>query len=144
SRSTPAMLLSCIRILNYAFSCSRLTLLVTPPLAGFAAKFQIFRVLYEGGQLYAARGAPNLSYWLYGLLVVGGLNTVLSVVYYLKVMKVMILETTLEEVEGRPSPPLAAPGGSVVYASLLAVVILVVGLLSDPRARASGQGVARF
>ena len=50
--------------------------------------------------------------------IIGGLNTVLSVVYYLKVMKVMILETTLEEVEGRPSPPLVAPGASVLYASL--------------------------
>jgi NADH-quinone oxidoreductase subunit N len=130
--------------LTITLSIFLLSLLGIPPLAGFAAKFQIFRVLYEGGQLYASRAQPNLSYWLYGLLVIGGLNTVLSVVYYLKVMKVMILETTLEEVEGRPSPPLVAPGGAVLYASLLAVVILVVGILWDPLARMSDQGVKHF
>src|SRR5207248_6505179 len=101
-------------------------------------------VLYEGGQTWTAHGRPALAWWLYALLVIGGLNTVLSVVYYLKVMKVMILETTLEEVEGRPSPPLVAPGASVLYASLLAVVILVVGILWNPLARVSDRGVDRF
>jgi NADH-quinone oxidoreductase subunit N len=131
-------------VLTVALSVFLLSLLGIPPLAGFAAKFQIFRVLYEGGQHYGNIGQPRLGYWLYALLVIGGLNTVLSVVYYLKVMKVMILETTLEEVEGRPSPPLAAPGASVLYASLLAVVILVAGILWDPLARVSDRGVDRF
>jgi NADH-quinone oxidoreductase subunit N len=131
-------------VLTVTLAVFLLSLLGIPPLAGFAAKFQIFRVLYEGGQYYGAQGHANLGWWLYALLVIGGLNTVLSVVYYLKVMKVMILETTLEEVEGRPSPPLAAPGGSLLYASLLAVVILVVGILWDPLARVSDRGVDRF
>jgi NADH-quinone oxidoreductase subunit N len=131
-------------VLTVALSVFLLSLLGIPPLAGFAAKFQIFSVLYKGGQHYAQAGQPGLGYWLYALLVIGGLNTVLSVVYYVKVMKVMILETTLEEVEGRPSPPLVAPGGSVLYASLLAVVILVVGILWNPLARVSDRGVDRF
>jgi NADH-quinone oxidoreductase subunit N len=131
-------------VLTVALSVFLLSLLGIPPLAGFAAKFQIFRVLYEGGQYYGSIGRPGLGYWLYALLVIAGLNTVLSVVYYLKVMKVMILETTLEEVEGRPSPPLVAPPASVLFASLLAVVILVVGILWDPLARVSDRGVDRF
>ncbi len=131
-------------LLTVTLAVFLLSLLGMPPLAGFAAKFQIFRVLYEGGQFYAAKGHAELGYWLYALLVIGGLNTVLSVVYYIKVLKVMILETTLEEVEGRPSPPLAEPGGSVLFASLLAVVILVVGILWDPLARLSDRGVDRF
>jgi NADH-quinone oxidoreductase subunit N len=131
-------------VLTVALSVFLLSLLGIPPLVGFAAKFQIFRVLYDGGQWYAAQGQPGLGYWLYALLVIGGLNTVLSVVYYLKVMKVMILETTLEEVEGRPSPPLPTPGGDLLYASLLAVVILVAGILWDPLARVSDRGVERF
>src|SRR5262245_26256268 len=56
-----------------------LSLLGMPPLAGFFAKFQIFRVLYEAGQNQAATGHTTLSYTLYGLLVVGGINTVISV-----------------------------------------------------------------
>ncbi len=39
-----------------------------------------------------ARRPAGLGVTLFGLLVVGGLNTVLSAVYYIKVMKVMILE----------------------------------------------------
>ncbi|HEX5270060.1 MAG TPA: NADH-quinone oxidoreductase subunit N, partial [Gemmataceae bacterium] len=131
-------------VLTITLSVFLLSLLGLPPLAGFAAKFQIFRVLYEGGQLWSAHGQPALAGWMYALLVIGGLNTVISVVYYLKVMKVMILDTTLEEVEGRPSLPLSAPGGSVLYASLLAVVILVVGILWDPLARVSDDGVKGF
>jgi NADH-quinone oxidoreductase subunit N len=131
-------------VLTVTLSVFLLSLLGIPPLAGFAAKFQIFRVLYEGGQHYVQAGQANLGYWLYALLVIGGLNTVLSVVYYLKVMKVMILETTLEEIEGRPSPPLVAPAASVLFASLLAVVILVVGILWDPLAVVSDRGVDRF
>jgi NADH-quinone oxidoreductase subunit N len=131
-------------VLTVTLSVFLLSLLGIPPLAGFAAKFQIFRVLYDGGQTWSAHGRPVLAWWLYALLVIGGLNTVLSVMYYLKVMKVMILETTLEEVEGRPSPPLSAPEGSVMFASLLALVILVVGILWDPLARMSDHGVKGF
>jgi NADH-quinone oxidoreductase subunit N len=121
-----------------------LSLLGIPPLAGFAAKFQIFRVLYDGGQLYGNLNEPGLSYTLYALLAIGGLNTVLSVFYYLKVIKVMILETSLEEAEGKPCVPLPAPTGPVLYASVLAVAILLVGILWNPLADVSTRGVERF
>src|SRR5207245_211104 len=74
-----------------------LSLLGIPPLAGFAAKFQIFRVLFEGARLFSDK-SPGLAYTLYLLLFVGALNTVLSVVYYVKVLKVMALDTPLDEV----------------------------------------------
>jgi NADH-quinone oxidoreductase subunit N len=121
-----------------------LSLLGIPPLAGFAAKFQIFRVLFDGGQYYSGLGHWGFGNTLYALLVIGGLNTVLSVFYYIKVLKVMILETTLDEVEGRPAQPLPAPAGPGLYAILLAMVLLVVGILWDPLASASARGVDRF
>jgi NADH-quinone oxidoreductase subunit N len=121
-----------------------LSLLGMPPLAGFAAKFQIFRVLFDGGQFYADTGRPELGYVLYALLVIAGINTVLSAVYYLKVLKVMILETTLDEVEGRPTAPLPLSQGPAIYATLLAVVLLVAGVLWDPLATQSARGVDRF
>jgi NADH-quinone oxidoreductase subunit N len=120
------------------------SLLGVPPLAGFAAKFQIFSVLFKSGRMYGMDGQTGLSYTMYALLVIGGLNTVISVVYYLKVLKVMILDKSLEEVEGRPPAPLSIPAGSVVYASLLAAMIFVVGILWNPLALASDQGVKRF
>src|SRR5205823_2977031 len=74
-----------------------LSLLGLPPLAGFAAKFQVFAALFDAGKEYTARAqvagtSPALGYTMYALLIIGGINTVISAVYYLKVMKVMILE----------------------------------------------------
>jgi NADH-quinone oxidoreductase subunit N len=121
-----------------------LSLLGIPPLAGFAAKFQIFRVLFDAGKEYTAQGQAGLGYIMYALLVIGGLNTVLSVVYYVKVLKVMILERSLEEVEDRPATPLWEPIPSKAFAAVLALVLLVVGVLWNPVAEASDKGVAQF
>jgi NADH-quinone oxidoreductase subunit N len=124
-----------------------LSLLGLPPLAGFAAKFQIFSVLFDAGLYYTspAIDQPGLGYIMYALLVIGGLNTVLSLFYYIKVVKVMILDKTLEEVENRPSEPLPVPFWPNLYAVVLAGVILLVGIFWDPLAVASNdKGVDRF
>jgi NADH-quinone oxidoreductase subunit N len=118
-----------------------LSLLGLPPLAGFAAKFQIFRVLYDAGQSQAATGHTTLAYVLYGLLAVGGINTVISVVYYLKVLKVMILEQPLEEIEGQPAKELPVPAGSAFFATVLAALVLVLGILWNPLVEMSTRGV---
>jgi NADH-quinone oxidoreductase subunit N len=120
------------------------SLVGVPPLAGFAAKFQIFRVLFDAGKLYSANGAPGMSMAMYGLLVIGGLNTVISLVYYVRVLAIMILDKPLEEVEGRPAAPLPVSAGTAVYASLLAAAVLVLGILWDPLARSSDKGADRF
>jgi NADH-quinone oxidoreductase subunit N len=125
------------------------SLLGVPPLAGFAAKFQIFSVLFRSGKEYGMSGETGLSYTMYALLVIGGLNTVVSVVYYLNVLKVMILDKPLEEVEGRDPTPLLVPGGAFLYASGLAVLILILGIFWNPLAVASDtgariRGVPRF
>ncbi|MBY0523346.1 MAG: NADH-quinone oxidoreductase subunit N [Gemmataceae bacterium] len=121
-----------------------LSLLGLPPLAGFAAKFQIFWALFKAGQFYANEGQQSLSTTMYALLVIGGVNTVFSLVYYVRVLKVMILEKPLEEVEGRPSVPLAVPPLSAFYATLLAALIFVVGIFWNPLAVQSEKGVERL
>jgi NADH-quinone oxidoreductase subunit N len=121
-----------------------LSLLGIPPLAGFAAKFQIFSVLFDAGQTYSA-SAPTqtLGIVMYALLVIAGLNTVLSAVYYLKVLKVMILDKPPETADGLPPAPVAAPAGSALYGTLLAAMIFVVFLAWQPLGQASDQGVNR-
>jgi NADH-quinone oxidoreductase subunit N len=120
-----------------------LSLLGMPPLAGFAAKFQIFRVLYQSGNDLAAT-QPMLSYTMYALLVIGGLNTVISLLYYANVLRVMVLEKPLEEIEGRPLAQLPLPSGASIYATLLAVLIVIVGVLWGPIDSESRAGVSAF
>jgi NADH-quinone oxidoreductase subunit N len=120
------------------------SLLGVPPLAGFIAKFQIFQVLYLAGQDYSQGPNPGLGTVLYALLVIGGLNSVLSLFYYVKVLRVMILDKPLDEVEGREPEPLYEPLSWKVYGAVIAVMLLVVGLAWDPLAKAGRQGVDHF
>jgi NADH-quinone oxidoreductase subunit N len=118
-----------------------LSLLGLPPLAGFAAKFQIFSVLFNSGNYYNAQNHPELGYLMYALLVIGGINSVISAVYYLKVLKVMILDKAEEADEGRP---VTAPAGSALYGTILALMIFVVFLAWQPLGKASDDAVNRF
>jgi NADH-quinone oxidoreductase subunit N len=127
-----------------------LSLLGMPPLGGFTAKFQIFMKLYKGASHYAGMGSAlpgsdTISISLYALLVIGGLNTVLSLFYYIKVLKVMVLDKSLEEVEGTPIIALKVPVFARTYLALVAVAVLCLGLFWDPLARASYEkGVGDF
>ncbi|HIQ22616.1 MAG TPA: NADH-quinone oxidoreductase subunit N [Planctomycetes bacterium] len=82
-----------------------------PPLAGFAAKFTVFAALFNARLLT--------------LLAIGAVNTVLSLFYYLRVVKVMMLHP---EPEHRPAPtiPLASAPGA--YCLILAVPIVLLGI----------------
>jgi NADH-quinone oxidoreductase subunit N len=122
-----------------------LSLLGIPPLVGFMAKFQIFQVMFESAQWLGTKGQLRLSQIMYGLLVIGGLNTVVSAMYYIKVLKVMILERRLEEVEGRPVQPLRVPFLVKSFAWSLALVIVALGIFWNQLNQAAGTtGVSGF
>ncbi len=120
-----------------------LSLLGLPPLVGFAAKWEIFSVLFNAGNTYAAT-SPRLSYTLYTLLAIGGLNTVVSAFYYLKVLKVMVLDKPIEEMEGRPAEPIRMSPSAMVYSLLLGAMIFVCFLAWDRLGAASKQGTTDF
>jgi NADH-quinone oxidoreductase subunit N len=120
------------------------SLIGVPPLAGFAAKFQIFQVLYQAGTFYSSQGAPGLSRIMYALLVIGGLNTVISLVYYLNILKVMILEKPIEDVEGKPAPIFHLPLGSSIFAGILSAAVLVLGIDWNDLAAYSDKGASGF
>jgi NADH:ubiquinone oxidoreductase subunit 2 (subunit N) len=84
---------------------------------------------------------------MYTLVVIAGLNTVLSAVYYLKVLKVMILDRPEGAEEGRPVTPVAAPVGAALYGMVLAAMVVLFPVLIpiwDQLDAASRQGVDRF
>jgi NADH:ubiquinone oxidoreductase subunit 2 (subunit N) len=101
-------------------------------------------VLFDAGRRYADAGSPGLGYTMYALLVVGGLNTAISAVYYIRVLKVMVLDRSVEEVEGQPPAPLPLPAGRAAYATILAVAVVALGVFWNAVTRASDRGVDRF
>jgi len=80
-----------------------------PPLAGFVAKLSIFAALADAH--------------LYTLLVIGGINTFLCLFYYLRVVKVMVLDP---EPDNRPPVrlPLFGPGLFVVLMTVPVILII--------------------
>jgi NADH-quinone oxidoreductase subunit N len=117
-----------------------LSLLGMPPLAGFAAKFGVFAALYDAGLAYNRAGAGGLGDGFYALLAVGALNTVFSAFYYLKVLRVTILDDAPDAVRA------AAPArpGPAVYATVLAGGLVVALLAWNPLADAGDRAVAAF
>jgi NADH-quinone oxidoreductase subunit N len=121
-----------------------LSLLGLPPLIGFPAKYLIFSSLWETGSGYWAHGQLGLGTTLIGLFVIGGINTVISAVYYLKVMRVMIIESRVEDIEGREPTRLREPAWAVVFAGAMALVVLVGIAGFGAVDKVSMTGVKRF
>ncbi len=93
------------------------SLIGLPPLAGFVSKFLVFSALVQAIQAGAERPL------MLTLLVLGGFNTVISLFYYLRVLKVMTFEPPAENrVAG--DVPLGSLPGALVTAVVVPVVLL--------------------
>jgi NADH-quinone oxidoreductase subunit N len=84
-----------------------------PPFAGFVAKFYIFKVVIEEGLILLA--------------VVAGINSVISLYYYVGVIKVMIIDS-----EDRPSKEIQMGGFPVVFVTACTIPIVFLGLYWVP------------
>jgi len=123
-------------VLAVAMAFFLLSLLGMPPLAGFAAKFQVFAVLYETGRGF---GSDEPFAWVYfGLLVVAALNTAISAGYYLRVVRAITLDDPVD-----PSP-IRVPIGGRLLVSVLAVLVVLVGVFWNPLMRVAERGARAF
>jgi NADH-quinone oxidoreductase subunit N len=116
-----------------------LALLGLPPLAGFAGKFQVFAAVYDAGRSATAAGRADLGTAFYVLLGVGAVNTAVSAYYYLKVVRAMVLE--------QASPPVATRGpggGATAYLTLLAALLVAVGVVWNPLTRTADRAATSF
>lgn len=95
------------------------SLIGLPPLAGFVAKFLVFSSLVDA--IIAGAERPLML----ALLVIGGLNTVISLFYYLRVLRVMTVEPLPEDRVAEPFP-LVSLSGALVTGLVVPVVILGV------------------
>ena len=98
------------------FAVILFSLVGLPPLAGFVGKFAIFAALVNS---YNVSG----SAFLIVLLVVGGLNTAISLFYYLRVVKVMTIDDEPEERLPSEASIVSLPGA---YIACLAAMMLIL------------------
>lgn len=99
------------------FAMIMFSLVGLPPLAGFIGKFALFAALADAYSL------TNQTH-LIALLVVGGINTAISLFYYLRVVKVMTIDPE--------SDAISTFNGNIIGALPLSFVVLMtlpVGLL---------------
>ena len=107
-RSNPGMVVAAGAVL--------VSLVGLPPLAGFVSKFLIFSSLVEA----ITKGIERPLMLV--LLVIGGLNTVISLFYYLRVLKVMTFDPPPEDRVAAPAPVWLP--GALVTAVVVPVVLL--------------------
>jgi NADH-quinone oxidoreductase subunit N len=95
------------------------SLIGLPPLAGFVSKFLIFSSLVEAVSAGAERPLMLL------LLVIGGINTVVSLFYYLRVLKVMTFDPPGDERVSQAFPLVSLPGA---MATGFVVPVVIFGI----------------
>jgi NADH-quinone oxidoreductase subunit N len=110
-RSSPGIVVATVVVL--------VSLIGLPPLAGFISKFLVFSSLAEAIQTGAEKPLMLV------LLVVGGVNTVISLFYYLRVLKVMTFDPPPADRAGEAFPLVSLPGAVV---TALAVPVVLLGL----------------
>ncbi len=104
------------------FATILFSLVGLPPLAGFAAKYVAFASLVQ------AMEVPQFRNVMLTLLVVGGLNTALSLFYYLRVVKTMAIDPEPADHPAHGFSLLSLRGFFVVAVTL---PVLVLGVFWD-------------
>lgn len=101
--------------ITICFSTILLSLVGLPPLAGFIGKFLAFESLVTAE--------------MWTVLVIGGLNTAISLFYYLRVVKTMTLDP---EPENRLPVNFSLLSSEGVFVTLITLPVLVLGVWWDP------------
>jgi NADH-quinone oxidoreductase subunit N len=110
-------------VLAVSMACCLFSLVGLPPFGGFFGKLMIFSSLLQTGSIHWA---------MYAILVIGGLNTAVSLFYYVQVLRVMFIETAKPEAR-RVKVTLGSSTGMFVFG--LALLVLLTGILPDPLQR---------
>jgi NADH-quinone oxidoreductase subunit N len=108
---------------SVALTVILVSLIGLPPLAGFVGKFLIFCSLVDAG-----------GWWMIALLVIAGINTAISLVYYLRVAKTVCIDP--EPAERRA---VAIGWLPAVYVFVVTVPVIFYGIYWTPLLRVAEQ-----
>lgn len=115
-------------LVGVALTCILVSLIGIPPMVGFTGKFVIFRAL-------VVAGGP----WMMGLLVLAGLNTAISLIYYLRVAKVICIDAPAAD---RPAVSIGlAPAAYVLVVSL---PVLIYGIVPESMLEVARQATKQL
>lgn len=103
-----------------------------PPLGGFYGKFFIFAALFD---------ATRVHWFMWVVLAAGGLNTVLSLFYYLRVAKVMCIDVRPADAR---SVTLSSNSPSGMYVLLVSAMLVLLGIVVDPLSRVAQHAATAF
>ncbi len=103
-------------VTSVALTVILVSLIGLPPLAGFIGKFDVFYAL-------VVAGGP----WMIALLVIAGINTAISLVYYLRVAKTVCIDP---EPEGRGRVTIGLLPG--LYVLFVTLPVLIYGIYPVP------------
>ena len=104
------------------FALVLFSLVGLPPLAGFLGKFAIFASITNAWRV-SGNG------FLLLLLIVGGINTAISLFYYLRVVKVMTIDPELDSSPAVDGSPVSLLAG--IYVTILVVPIVTLLLYTE-------------
>lgn len=99
-------------LLAFAMAISLLSLAGLPPMAGFFAKFYLFAAAYQAGLVW--------------LVVLGLINSAISLFYYVWVIRQMYLVAPSDE------EPVRFPATAFASLVVAVVAVLALGIFSDP------------
>lgn len=115
-------------VTSVALTVILVSLIGLPPLAGFFGKFYIFYAL-------VVAGGP----WMIALLVIAGINTAISLVYYLRVAKTVCID---------PEPPDRGPVSigllPAAYVLLISLPVLIYGIYPVPLTKIAEQATKQL
>jgi NADH-quinone oxidoreductase subunit N len=97
-----------------------------PPFGGFFAKLMIFNSVVV---------AAHVHWFMWVVLAFGGINTVFSVFYYVRVLKAMFVEQRPDDAR-HVSMPMSPEAGYVLVVSL---PVLLLGVVPDFVSRVAGD-----
>jgi NADH-quinone oxidoreductase subunit N len=103
-------------VTSVALTVILVSLIGLPPLVGFFGKFYVFYALVVAG-----------GWWMIALLVIAGINTAISLVYYLRVAKVVCMDP---EPSGRGRVTIGLLPG--LYVLLITLPVLIYGIYPVP------------